>query len=82
MLKTAGFENVRADAVKKIGEIETAALAAKGFILGLPVLMAISQKNPALIPQIQDTLEQALIAQIGDKPLLSPLHALVFEATK
>ncbi len=82
LLEKAEFKNIKASAVTKEGKIESAASAAHGFIQGLPVFMAITQKNPDLIPQIIKTLEFELADQLGDQPLRSPLCALVFEADK
>jgi len=82
LLKDAGFANIKSAVVNQTGSIETAAMAAKGFIEGLPVVLAISKRDPALVPRIQQALEQELIQRLGDHPLQSPLQALVFESYK
>lgn len=82
LLKDAGFANITSSIINQTGKIETAAMAAKGFIKGLPVVLAISKSNPSLIPQIQQALENELTSQLGNHPLRSPLQALVFEANK
>jgi SAM-dependent methyltransferase len=82
LLTQAGFTDTKATLVKQTGEIANAALAARGFIQGLPVFSVISQKDPALIEQIQEALEPQLIDKLGDLPMRSALHAWVFEISK
>ncbi|GAB3788852.1 methyltransferase domain-containing protein [Spirosoma horti] len=80
LLDLAGFKQPRADAVNITSKIESAALAAKGFIHGLPIAMVIQQKNPSLLPQIQTALADELSKHFGDFPLQTPLQAWVFDA--
>jgi SAM-dependent methyltransferase len=82
LLEKAGFKNSMASKVHQLGTIENAAQAAAGFIEGLPVFMAISKKDPALVPAIKQALQPQLAAALGDNPLSSPLQALVFETVK
>jgi SAM-dependent methyltransferase len=82
LLKKAGFPDARAIAVDKTGKIETAAMAVKGITEGLPVWIAISQKDPSLPAKVQAALEHELINRLGDHPLQSTLQALVFETNK
>jgi len=81
-LQSSAFLEINAEKINLTGTIETAAMAAKGFIEGLPVVLAISKNNPELVPVIQHALEKALAGQLGDHPLKSRLSALVFQATK
>jgi len=82
LLKQAGFSYFDVDPVKKNAVSQTAADAAKGFILGLPFYTMIMNNNPSLLGQIQDTLTEAFTNKLGDRPLRSPLNAWVFEAIK
>lgn len=82
LLKKAGFPDAKVTAVNKTGQIETAAMAVKGIIEGLPVITALSQKDPALPAKVQAALEQELVNRLGDHPLQSSLQALVFETNK
>lgn len=82
LLKKAGFQDAKVTAVDKTGKIENAAMAAKGFIEGLPLFTAIRQKDPALPARIQEALEVELVNQLGDYPLQSSMQALVFETIK
>jgi len=82
LLEDAGFSNIKSTVVDETGSIETAAMAAKGFIEGLPVVLAISKSNPSQIPIIQQALEVALSQQLSNHPLRSSLQALVFDVSK
>jgi hypothetical protein len=52
------------------------------MVQGLPVFMAISKRGPSLIARIEEALEPALAAALGNFPLNTPLSAWIFEATK
>jgi ubiquinone/menaquinone biosynthesis C-methylase UbiE len=82
LLERSGFRDIQVDSVKKTGMIESATVAAKGFIEGLPIAKILMQRDPSLIYKIEVALAKELIEQLGDKPLSSPLHAWVFEAVK
>ena len=82
LLQKATFTKFTSSVIDQTGSIETAAMAAKGFVEGLPVVLAIVKKDPLLLPQIQQALELELINQLGSRPLQSRLQALVFEAFK
>ncbi len=82
LLERSGFRNIRVDSVKKIGTIESATIAAKGFIEGLPIAKILMQRNQSFIYKIGEALTKELIGQLGDKPTHSPLQAWVFEAMK
>lgn len=81
-LKKAGFPDAKVTVVDKTGKIATAAMAVKGITEGLPVWMAISQKDPSLPAKAQTALERELVNRLGDHPFQSSLQALVFEANK
>jgi len=82
LLQRAGFRDIRVDSVKKTGMIESATVAAKGFIEGLPIAKVLMQRDPSLIYKIEEALTTELTEQLGDKPVSSPLRAWVFEALK
>lgn len=82
LLEQARFGHHEVMAVQLIGESMTAAPAARGFIHGAPTRMMIQKNAPDRLTDIEQTLENALIAGLVDKPLHSPRHAWVVEATK
>lgn len=81
-LEQAGFNETKFFSVDKTGTIPTAAEAAKGFILGLPVRATIKNRIPSALPEILTSLEKAFTQQLSDLPLKASLNALVFECTK
>ncbi|TDX00375.1 ubiquinone/menaquinone biosynthesis C-methylase UbiE [Dinghuibacter silviterrae] len=82
LLNEAGFTDHTVDAVQKTGVCETAAGAAEGFVLGTPLYHFIIKTDPLLLEKFQNTLEKAIISELGDLPARSPLHAWVFSAKK
>ena len=82
LLERSGFRDIQADPVKKVGMTESATIAAKGFIEGLPIARMLMQRDPSLIDKIEEALAKELTERLGDKPLASPLYAWVFQAVK
>jgi len=82
LLERSGFRDIQVHPVKKTGMIESATVAAKGFIEGLPIAKILMQRDPSLIYKIEEALAKELTEQLGDKPMHSPLQAWVFEAVK
>jgi ubiquinone/menaquinone biosynthesis C-methylase UbiE len=82
LLQRSKFRDIKVDSVKRTGIIESAAIAAKGFIEGLPIAKILMQRDQSLIYKIEEVLAKELIVQLGDKPMHSPLQAWVFEAVK
>lgn len=82
LLQAAGFSTVHATLATHTGQLSSAAMAAKGFIEGLPVYAAISKKDPALVNTIQADLTATFTQHLGDQPFKAPSAAWVFEAVK
>ncbi len=81
-MKEAGFIHPVATLVDTTGEASTAGIAAKGFIEGLPVYVAIRKKGEQLVEQITASLAKELKNKLGDAPMITKLQALVFTAEK
>lgn len=81
-LKDAGFNNCTLTSVEKFGEIETAAMAARGFIHGLPILSFILKQDPDMLIPIVLSLEEELRNQLGEHPLIVQQSAFIFEGIK
>lgn len=82
LLARAGFGPVTVHAVQKSVSVESAERAASGFILDTPLLTAIQQRDPALLPEMLRTLAAKFSRHLSDHPLRSSLRAWVFEASK
>ena len=82
LLAQAGFGHSTVVSVQKTVRVESAERAATGFIMGSPLLTAIRQRGPALLPEMLQHLAAEFGRQLGDHPLQSSLRAWVFEARK
>jgi len=82
ILNKIGFSNAHAVSVTNTGEIESAKMAAYGFIHGLPIALFIKKEGPNMLATILQTLEENLKTELGEHPLRAPQKALVFEAIK
>ena len=82
LLVQVGFDTATVDSVQKTVAVETAQRAATGFIKGTPVLTAIQQRDPALLPVMLKHLETEFTHLLGAPPLQASLRAWVFEARK
>jgi ubiquinone/menaquinone biosynthesis C-methylase UbiE len=74
----AGFTISIAEELRKTTTVKTAKSAAERFLLTAPILAS----RPELYPDMLKQLEKNLGDQLGYEPLVSPLMALVIEATK
>lgn len=81
-MKEGGFENISITKVSKEGVSESSVFAARGFIEGNPAVVAINERDPALIPEIKAKLEKELSENFGSKPMRCTLNAIVIEAIK
>src|SRR5262245_12769685 len=82
LLREAGFTDIRCERVVKEGESPSAADAAVGLIEGSPVYGEIVQRRPEAIAEVEATLAGNLARELGDRPLRSPLRALVATARR
>jgi SAM-dependent methyltransferase len=82
LLESAGFTGVSVAEVVVTGESPSVEKAAFGFIYGLPVGSFVQKENAGALPVILRTLEERLVAELGDQPLRVPQKALVYSATK
>ncbi len=78
LLTEANFTITKAEGVRKTTQVETAKSAAERFLLTAPLLAQKPEFYKELVPQ----LEKKLAEKLGDNPLVAPLLALAFEATK
>lgn len=82
LLDRAGFASVNWAYVEKTGTSPSAADAAIGLIEGNPILGEIMARLPEALADIQKALADQIAARLGDHPVRSPLHALVFQARR
>ncbi len=80
MLEEAGFERITIDNVSMICEVPSAREVAPGFVRGNPVIFTLEERATADIDTIVEAVAEALVRELGDKPMRVPLQALVVHA--
>jgi ubiquinone/menaquinone biosynthesis C-methylase UbiE len=81
LLQQAGFTRYKVESVSLTGICDSAANAANGFVFGSP-FYNMMKNDPSLMERFRAALEEAIASELGDKPVTSPLRALVFSAEK
>ena len=82
LMGKAGFKDSEIVLAKKEGIIESAADAARGMLEGNPVFIALSEKDPTILPSLKLEFEKTFAAEFGDHPLRTQLQAWVGKAWK
>jgi len=82
LLEGAGFVDVRWERVDGSGVSPSAADAAVGLIEGNPIYLAIMERRPSALADIEAAVARNLAAALGDRPLCCPLRALFFSARR
>jgi ubiquinone/menaquinone biosynthesis C-methylase UbiE len=80
VLEAAGFRDVRLDVVAKVGGASRAEDAAQGLVQGNPVAVAITERDPSLLPVITAAVAAALKKNFGETSVRAPMRAIVIEA--
>jgi ubiquinone/menaquinone biosynthesis C-methylase UbiE len=80
VLEEAGFRDVRVEVVPKIGGASRPEDAAQGLVHGNPVAVAISERDPSLLPVITNAVAAALKKRFGETEVRAPMRAIVAEA--
>jgi ubiquinone/menaquinone biosynthesis C-methylase UbiE len=78
LLSAARFDPVRCERVIFEAHSPSARDAARGLVLGNPVLLAIQERAAAPVDAIVDAVAEALAAEGGGAPFRAPMSALVF----
>jgi ubiquinone/menaquinone biosynthesis C-methylase UbiE len=82
VLEEAGFRDARLEVVAKFGGASGPEDAAEGLVQGNPVAMAITDRDPNLLPVITDAVASAIKKQFGDSNVRAPMRAIVVEAVR
>jgi ubiquinone/menaquinone biosynthesis C-methylase UbiE len=80
LLESAGFADIRIDAVSKLTVPTSAEDAARGLVHGSPMSIAIAERDASLFPAITDAVAAALKKEFGGSPFRAPMQAIVAEA--
>jgi ubiquinone/menaquinone biosynthesis C-methylase UbiE len=82
VVAAAGFTNVEIETIKLTGESPSAALAAKGFVRGNPVVNTIRERAPDKLVDIERLAAKRLNERYGPDPIRIPLQAHVVSAVR
>jgi hypothetical protein len=80
-LESSGFTGVTAHRVNLMVQIESATLAARGMIAGLPVINFVRQRAPEALPGMLERLEARYVELFGNHPMIASVSARVFEGS-
>lgn len=58
----------------------SAADAARGLVEGTPIVLAITERDPAALPRVNEAVADVLRSRFGDGAIQGRMRALVFEA--
>jgi ubiquinone/menaquinone biosynthesis C-methylase UbiE len=79
VLEEAGFREVRLEVVAKVATGSTPEDAALGLVHGNPVAVAITERDPSLLPVITKAVAEALAKHLGQTSIRAPMKAIVAE---
>src|SRR5256714_12659358 len=79
ILEEADFGDIRVDVVAKIGGASRPEDAAQGLVHGNPVAVAITERDPSLLPIITNAVAGALKKRFGET-VCAPMRAIVVQA--
>jgi ubiquinone/menaquinone biosynthesis C-methylase UbiE len=82
LLTSAGFSEIKLEAVPFPQIAGTASGVAHGLIHGNPLINAINERNAALAPVIEAELAKSIASQFGDAPARAQMQAVVCSARK
>lgn len=79
--EAAGFSQVRVEGVGFESTAESAEHFAIGLVRGNPIALAIQERGLHSHEEVEARVAEGLRREMGDKPLVAPLHAWVVTAT-
>jgi len=82
VLEGAGFRDVRVEVVAKMGGASRPEDAARGLVHGNPVAVAITERDPSLLPVITNAVADTLKKRFGETSVRAPMRAIVVEARR
>lgn len=82
LLTEAGFKQVQTALVPFAAIGQSAHETMKGLVHGNPVINAIRERDESRLPEIEATIEAAIKAQFGDRPVRAQMQALACSAVR
>ena len=80
VLEEAGFQDVQSEVVEKISGASRAEDAATGLVHGNPVAVAITERDPALLPVITNAVADALKSHFCEPNIRARMRAIIVQA--
>ena len=82
LLERAGFVDVVAERRDLTGTSPSTAEATRGLIEGNPIYLDIMARRPTALAEIKAAVAERLAAELGDRPLRTPLRCIFFTARR
>jgi hypothetical protein len=82
LLSKAGFQDIRAEVIRKPCETESAEEFASAFIYGSSVRQAIGAYDAGKIAGLEEKICNSIIRKFGNHPVRSTMQAILFTATR
>lgn len=82
LLTSAGFTDITRSRVTLEAVSPSAADLAQGIVQGNPIIAAINDRDPSLVPIIQAAVAEAIAGACGDHPVRSQMRAFVFSGKR
>lgn len=79
--EAAGFREVRVEGVAVESHSESASHFAVGLVRGNPISIAITERGTHTHEEVEARIAEALRREMGDRPVVAPLHAWVVTAS-
>lgn len=81
-VEAGGFADATANPVEFECVSPSARDAATGLVQGTPIVVAVKERDPAMIAKLTDAAAEALAREFGDAPCRGRMRAFVWEATR
>ena len=82
LMTQEGFRAIQISVVAKESKASQAENAAKGLVEGNPVVVAITERDPSLVPKITDAVAAAIKSRFGDVSVRAPMRAIIVQARR
>jgi ubiquinone/menaquinone biosynthesis C-methylase UbiE len=80
LMTQEGFRAIQISVVAKESKASQAENAARGLVEGNPVVVAITERDPSLVPKITDAVAAAIKSRFGDVSVRAPMRAIIVQA--
>jgi len=82
LLTETGFKEIEFTLLPLNSNAASARDLTQGLVHGNPIITAIRERNEAMIPEIEKSVFEAVVANFGEAPVQARMQALIFSATR